>query len=463
MRKLREFFNRLVDKYRSVQILLGSFIVVILAGTILLGLPIFNNLKPLGIVDNLFIATSATCVTGLMPVVTMEQFNLGGQIILLILIQIGGLGLMSFMALFVIITRKRLGHSNKQLVMDSLNKFNLSNFNDFLKSIFKYTLIFESIGTILFMIKFIPEYGIGSGFFKALFLSVSSFCNAGIDNISNLSLFKYQNSVLINLVVMALIILGGLGFTVWFDLKDSLKAHFKKELTLYQLWNRLLVHTKVVLVATTFLLSFGFVFILFVEYNNVDTLGTLSFGNKIMAALFSSTTLRTAGFATIDFNMLTRATKTMMLVFMLIGGSPGGTAGGIKTSTIVILLLTLNAQIKGKENLTIFHREIDRSSFRKAFLIATLYLAAIFIAMIILSMTENFDYLSILFETCSAIGTVGLSCGITASLSTIGKLIITGLMLMGRVGPVTIVLSFTSAIKRKENSVRYSKAELLVG
>jgi trk system potassium uptake protein TrkH len=442
-----------------------SFLFVILVGTILLSLPIFNKVQPLSFINNLFIATSATCVTGLMPVVVMDQFNIAGQIVLLVLIQIGGLGLMSFIALIVVISKQKLGMTNKKLLVDGLNRFNSVNIGAFLKHIFKFTIIFELIGALLIMIVLVPDSSsIGSGIFKSIFLSVSSFCNAGIDTISATSLLPYQNSILINFVVMILIICGGIGFTIWFDIKDNIKPLLKKEIRFKHFWNKLLLHTKVVLTVTAFLLVSGTVLIFIIESFNPTTLGNMSIPKRIMVSLFSSTTLRTAGFSTIEFGTLTRATKTLMLVFMLIGGSPGGTAGGLKTTTLFIVILYLRAQIKGLDHIKLYNKEIKNDAFKKAFTIIIVYIIAVFVSVIVLSITEGAAYLDIVFEVCSAIGTVGLSCGITSSLTTTGKVIIILLMIMGRVGPVTIVLSFTNSIKnRKANSVRYPKAELLVG
>jgi len=462
---LRSLFRKFIGRYRSVQILLMSFVFVIMIGTILLSLPVFNKVEPLSLINNLFIATSATCVTGLMPVVTMDQFNTGGQIVLLILIQIGGLGLMSFIALIVVISKQKLGMTNKKLLVDALNRFNSVDIGTFLTHIFKFTIIFEIIGALLLMIVLVPESNsISSGIFKSIFLSVSAFCNAGIDTVSSSSLVPYQDSILVNAVVMILIICGGIGFTIWFDIKDNLNSLISKKINFKHFWNKLLLHTKVVLVVTAFLLVSGTVLIFVIESFNPATLGSMSIPKRIMVSLFSSTTLRTAGFATIEFGTLTRATKTLMLIYMLIGGSPGGTAGGFKTTTIFIVVLFLRAQLKGLDQMKIYNKEIKKDAFKKSFTIITVYVISIFVSIIILSITESAAYLDIIFEVCSAIGTVGLSCGITSSLTTIGKVIIILLMLMGRVGPVTIVLSFTNSIKnRKANSVRYPKAELLVG
>lgn len=462
---MRSLFRKFIGRYRSVQILLMSFVFVIMIGTILLSLPVFNKVEPLSLINNLFIATSATCVTGLMPVVTMDQFNTGGQIVLLILIQIGGLGLMSFIALIVVISKQKLGMTNKKLLVDALNRFNSVDIGTFLTHIFKFTIIFEIIGALLLMIVLVPESNsISSGIFKSIFLSVSAFCNAGIDTVSSSSLVPYQDSILVNAVVMILIICGGIGFTIWFDIKDNLNSLISKKINFKHFWNKLLLHTKVVLVVTAFLLVSGTVLIFVIESFNPATLGSMSIPKRIMVSLFSSTTLRTAGFATIEFGTLTRATKTLMLIYMLIGGSPGGTAGGFKTTTIFIVVLFLRAQLKGLDQMKIYNKEIKKDAFKKSFTIITVYVISIFVSIIILSITESAAYLDIIFEVCSAIGTVGLSCGITSSLTTIGKVIIILLMLMGRVGPVTIVLSFTNSIKnRKANSVRYPKAELLVG
>jgi len=452
-----------ISRFASVHLLLGSFLLVILLGSLLLGLPIANNREVLPYLDNLFIATSATCVTGLMPTVTMEQFSFVGQLILLILIQIGGLGLMTFIAFFVIIGKRnrKLKFSNKQVMMDTLNSFSVKDTQSFLINIFRYTFIFELSGAVLFSLRFIPKYGLSDGIFKSIFLSVSAFCNAGIDNLSDSSLVFLQTDPLINFVVIFLIIMGGLGFTVWFDIGKKLVKGVKNKWQARQIFNSLFLHTKLVLLFNGFLLISGAVFIFIIEYNNPLILQGLNPFNKIMTSLFTSTTLRTAGFATVNFANFTNGSKVLMFLYMIIGGSPGGTAGGIKTTTFFIVWLMLLTELRGKKRIQIFNREIARTNFYRAFVIVGFYFVAVFIASIFLVNTEDLPPLSVLFEIFSAIGTVGLSTGITASLSVAGKVIITILMFMGRVGPLSIITSIL--INRKETSVRYPSAEVLIG
>ncbi|MGL5540813.1 MAG: potassium transporter TrkG, partial [Erysipelotrichaceae bacterium] len=366
------------DKWSPVQKIASSFLLVIFTGALLLTLPISNkDGNWLNFLDALFTSTSAVCVTGLTTVVTVETYTLFGQIVLIFLMQIGGLGLMTIMAVVILMMKNRLSMTDKILMREMLNQDTLFNMHNYVKDIFKYTFTIEAIGIGLMALVFVPEQGLFPGLFSALFTSVSAFCNAGFDIVGNSSLIPYATNGIINFTVMGLIISGGLGFSVWFDLRNRVKAvdlkAYQKQTLWVQIreqtrdfWKLLHQHTKIVLVSTLFLIVSGTLIILLLEGNNSQTLGQYGPLNKTMVAMFQSVTLRTAGFATINIGFTHDATKLMMSVFMFIGGSPGGTAGGVKTTTMFMLLLFLYSQLKNRENLYIFKRSIGKDIVMRA-------------------------------------------------------------------------------------------------
>lgn len=458
------FRQLLFKKFGPMPLLALSFVFVILVGSILLALPISNNGVPQSYLDHLFVATSATCVTGLVPFAVIDQYSRFGQIVLIVLMQIGGLGLMTLLFMLMSLMKQKLLLKEKKLIQDSLSKSDLQDIPKFIRSIVKYTLIFELIGVVLFSIRFIPMYGVKAGLFNSLFLSVSAFCNAGLDNISTTSLSGFVNDPLINLTVCGLIITGGLGFVVWLDLRGTLTQAFKKKYTFRKIKNTLQVHTKVVLIMTIGLLVVGTVFIYLLEFNNPLTLGPLSGGNKVMSAFFQSTTLRTAGFSTVSIAALRPATQLLMCMFMFIGGSPGGTAGGIKTTTFAMLFIFVLFILRNDNHINVMKRDIPRINFMKAYVVAVMYISVLFIAIFVLSITEATPFLGIVFESFSAIATVGLSMDVTPTLSAIGKIVIILLMFIGRVGPITIIVSiFKVGSKQKQKAVAYSHGDILIG
>lgn len=464
MNKKMSIRQKIFKKFGAMSLIALSFVIVILTGTILLSLPLTNKVAPQSLLDNLFVATSATCVTGLVPFVVLEQYNFFGQVVLLVMMQIGGLGLMTLLASVLSVMKQKLFFAEKKMIQDSLSKGDLQDIPKFIRSIIKYTAFFEGIGFILICFRFIPEFGWGEGIFKSLFLSVSAFCNAGIDNLGAVSLANYATDPLINFTVMGLIITGGLGFVVWFELRRSLPAMFKKKIPLKKMLKSLSVHTRFVLIITAGLLAAGTVFVLLLEFSNPLTLGVMTWPQKMMASLFQSTTYRTAGFSTINFANLNSSTKFISLIFMLIGGSPGGTAGGLKTTTFVMLFIFALSVLRENQRINVFKREIPRISFMKAYAVFLTMLTAIFTAIFILTITETIPFLDIVFEVFSAIATVGLSTGVTPMLSIIGKTVIIILMFMGRVGPITILISvFKVKGRQKASEVSYPHGELLIG
>lgn len=460
-----------IDKFtfgnlKPAQQIVLSFAGVIFVGSLLLWLPISN--QPLAeaksYLDHLFISTSAVCVTGLTTFVVAEQYTLFGQIVILVLMQIGGLGLMTMIAAFVIYLGNKMTLSDRLTVLEATNRVGFHDFRKFVLNIIKYTFIFESIGFIVLSTQLIPEFGLLDGLFKSLFTAVSAFCNAGLDIFGASSIASYVNSVVINVTVAALIVMGGLGFGVWFDLSRASKSIIKSKFDLRFVFNHLKVHTRWVLTITMILIFGGAALIYGLEYTNSSSIGELTWFSKIMASFFQSITLRTAGFSTLNIGLLRPATQMIMIVFMFIGGSPGGTAGGIKTTTFTILILMIVAELRSQKNIIVFGRTIEREYFRKAFIIFFVLLSTLFIGILLLSVFEPFGSLAIVFEATSAIATVGLSMGITSSLSAIGKVIIIALMYLGRIGPLTLLLSVGEHKKHNvANDMTYPSANILIG
>ena len=452
-----EKISSLRKRFKPSTILVTSFLLVIIIGTILLSLPI-SHVNDVKVLDAAFTSVSATCVTGLMTINNYADLNLFGQIVVLIMVQIGGLGLMSFLSIFMMAINNKLDYSNRSLIKDMLNRDSFDDIGGFLIAIVKYTFLIEFVGFIILSTQLFD--GSIYSLFQAFFLSISSFCNAGMDILSYTSLMEYQSNIIVNFTVMALIIMGGLGFTVWFDISRNLKICAKMKYRFSYFLKSLKPHTKIVFIMTTSLLLSGTVLTLLFEFNNA--LANMSLGNKLMASLFNSVTLRTAGFYTIDNSILTNPSKIFMSLFMLVGGSPGGTAGGFKTTTLFLALYAIYSELEGRTNMHIFNKHITKKNFIKATTIISLYVAFVVIGMLILTSVEKFDSLDLLFEACSAIGTVGLTIGITPYLSSFGKIVIMLLMFIGRVGPITLLLSMRNRKETNQN-IKYPKAEIMVG
>lgn len=460
-------FKRIKRKIRyklnPAQQIALSFALVILVGTFLLSLPISNKILGVPVIDHLFTVVSAVCVTGLTTVILVNQYTQFGLWVILIIIQIGGLGLMTLIALFVIFLSGKLSISNRLALNEAVNYFDLHDFNHFIRSIMKYTLFFETIGFVLLSFRFIPIFGVNQGLFTALFTAVSAFCNAGLDTLGSVSLQAYVSDPLVNFTVMFLIVVGGLGFGVWFDISQGSKSLLKGKYTLNYIIKHFKVHTKIAITTSIALIFAGALIIFVAEYGNPTTIGLLSLPDKMMSSLFQSVTTRTAGFATLNMALMKSASLFVIMILMFIGGSPGGTAGGIKTTTFAIMILMITAELRGHKELIVFNRRIPREHFRKAFVVAFMLLSTVSLGIILLSLSESYDFLSLSFEAVSAIATVGLSMGITSGLSSIGKVIIILLMYLGRIGPLTLMLSVNRSGLRKGHELSYPVGDILIG
>lgn len=431
---------------KPAQILVLSFGGVILAGTLLLMLPISSNSGEwTSFIDSFFTATSAVCVTGLVVLDTGTYWSLFGKTTILLLIQIGGLGFMTMTTAVAIVLGKKIGLRNRMIMQEALNQFSIAGIIKLTRYVVIATIMIEILGAIVLSFRFVPDFGWSTGVYYSIFHSVSAFCNAGFDVMGNYqSLMGYAKDPLVSTVVMVLIVMGGLGFAVIADLTSGKKI--KK-------WS---LHTKLVLTITTLLIVIGFLGVFIMEYDNPSTLGTFSIGEKIVASLFHSITPRTAGFNTLDVAGFSMPTRFLTIMLMFIGGSPGSTAGGIKTTTFGMMILSVFAVFRGRENINFAGRRISKDSINKA--LAVIFISSLFVmsmTFFLLSFEHSFSFEVILFESISAFGTVGLSMGITPMLSVAGKIILSMMMFFGRLGPLTIVI----AISRKASS---GKGDLLI-
>lgn len=448
--------NKTIKHLSSAQVVLIGFLAIILAGSVLLCLPISSaDGKVVSYVDALFTATTATCVTGLVTVPTVSTWSIFGQVIILLLIQIGGLGVITIAASIMMMLGKRIGIGNRILIQDSFNLNSLSGIVKFIKKVIIGTLIIEGIGTLLYMTVFVPDFGI-KGIWISVFNSVSAFCNAGIDIISENSLCDYALNPVINLTTSFLIISGGIGFVVWWDVIEIIKNKKRRHLRFLSL------HSKIAISATAVLIVVGTILFFIFEYNNPLTMQSYSLIEKVEASFFQSVTTRTAGFATIPQENFTNASSIVSLLLMFIGGSPVGTAGGIKTVTFVILLATAASVIKNKRTIDVFNRQISEKSIKKAIAVFATSFSVMTLSTILLSAASNADFLDMLYETVSATATVGLTRNFTASLNTVGKIIIIATMYFGRVGPISLAVAFKMR-KSSENIIENPIEEISVG
>lgn len=444
----------------NAQIIALGYLITILFGSFLLSLPISSSTKIwTSYIDSLFTATSATCVTGLVVYDTFSYWSIFGQIVILLLIQIGGIGFMTIITLISIMLKKQIMLHQRKLLMESTGTINISGVVNLIKRILIGTLIFETLGTILLATRFCRDMGFWEGIFNAIFHSVSAFCNAGFDLMGKYgqfsSLTHYVNDIVVNITIMLLIVIGGIGFIVWNDILMIAKTGIKDKDTP----KKLNIHSKVVLFMTALLIFVGA--ILFFIFERKNTLAGMNTGQAIMASFFQSITPRTAGFNTIDTASLTNSSSLLTMIYMFIGGSPGSTAGGIKTTTFLILIMGIISTARQKNQMSVFKHNFEEKMIKQATAIASIYLFAILISTIIISAVEDFSFKQILFETISALGTVGLTTGITPLLSITSKIVIMLLMYGGRVGALSLILAFST----KKDNVPISRpaAKILLG
>ena len=421
----------------ATQTICISFLLVIAVGTLMLTLPISSRTGRLGVIDAMFTATSATCVTGLVVRDTWSQFSLFGQIIILMLIQVGGLGLVTLTSFFALAARRRMGFRDLRLLGESVSADGLSKATEVLKIVIKLAAAFEAVGIVLLLFAFVPQFG-AEGVWVSVFTAISAFCNAGFDLFGRFgaysSLVPYVNNYYVQAVVMFMIMAGGLGFMVWVEL-----AEYRKK-------RRLSLHAKVVLQFSVIFWVGGAVLLALLEWSNPRTMGGLSVPGKIMAALFQSVSTRTAGMNTIDLAACSPISKLLMSVLQFIGAAPGSTGGGVKVTTFAVLILTIRSVAQGRDDCVIGGHHIESKTVYRALTIIVIGAVAAFGSAVVVyyNTAETVSVIDCIFESCSAFGTVGLSVGVTGQLNTGAKLLYMACMFMGRVGPVSLAISLTA-------------------
>ena len=449
--RIRKKNIRFLKKWSSVQIITVGFLLLTLVGASILSLPISSsNGQPTNFVDSLFTATSAVCVTGLVVFDTATHWSLFGKVVIISLIQIGGLGFMTIATMISLIRGKKINLKERLLIQESLNQIDLSGIVNLTRKIIFMVFAIEAIGGIILSISFIPRFGLITGLAYGFFHSISAFCNAGFDLMGSISgqfssLTSLYDNSLVMITVSLLIILGGLGYPV---ILDVLHTRSLKKLT---------IHSKLVITSTIILLG--------VEYNNPDTLGNMDMKGKLLSSMFQTTTLRTAGFNSIDLSLTKEPTIFLMVILMLIGASPASTGGGIKTTTVAVLFLTVKDFLCGKDEIHIFERSISSESIKKAMVIFFIAIFIFIIGTLALSLTNpQFSLIECVFEVMSAYATVGLSIGGSPNLNVVGKLIIMILMFLGRVGSLTIFTAILSInIAKKDKNIKRPKGKIIIG
>ena len=441
-----------------------SFLGAILIGTLLLLLPISS--APGNTTDfltALFTATTSVCVTGLVVVDTYSHWSVFGQVIILILAQIGGLGIITVASLFMLVTRKKFSMGQRIILTDALNLNERSGVLRILVRIMRGTIIVELLGAILYSISFVPILGFQKGLWAAIFNSVSAFCNAGMDIVGPTSMGVFNSNSLVLFTTMALIVLGGLGYVVWFDLSSEILKGIRKRYSPKLIWKRLSEHTKLVLSLTFILIVLGAVSILAFEYNNPETLGNMPLSQKIMNSFFESITLRTAGFASFSQKSMTDLSCIMAFILMFIGGSPVGTAGGVKTVTFFLAVLNIVNYIKNDDQDLVFNRKVSYELMRKAtVIVAVSSFTVVLFTLLLMSTDTSLGVTDALFEIISASATVGLSRDVTTTLNVAGRIIVIIAMYLGRIGPISMAIFFAKR-KTRNNSVQYIEGNFYVG
>lgn len=436
----------------GVQILSLGFAIVILVGAILLSLPISSRSgEPTNFIDALFTSTSAVCVTGLVTLDTGTYFNTFGQIVIMLLIEIGGLGFMSFATFIAILLGKKITLRNRLLVQEAMNTFSIQGLVKMVKYVLGFTFAVQFFGALLLSTQFIPKFGLVKGIYFSIFHSISAFCNAGFDLMGNFSsVTGYATNPVMILTLSALIIIGGLGFTVWLEIYN------------YRGARRLSVHSKIVILTTIILIIGGTILMFLFEMHNPETVGNMGAGGKWLNSFFASVSPRTAGFNSVSTDAMTNSGKFLTIILMFIGGSPGSTAGGLKTATFGIVVLTVISVIRGREDTEAFGRRFSKDLVYKAFALLMIGVTLVVVVTMLLAVTQPKEtFIDLFYEATSAFGTVGLTTGVTQRLNDVGKIIIMITMYLGRVGPMTVALAFVRN-KTKQNH-KYPEGKILIG
>ena len=446
-------FSRIRNRLSHAQIMALGFFMVIITGTILLMLPVSSRTGQwTPFIKALFTSVSSTCVTGLVVVDTFSYWTVFGQLVILVMIQIGGLGFISIGVIFALFFNRRIGLANRTLIQESVNSNVLKGIVRLMKNVILGTAVFECIGALFLSIRFVPRMGVVRGIYNSIFHSITAFCNAGFDLMGRYepysSLSGYYDDYVVNITIIALILIGGLGFTVWADIKHN-KLHFKK----YTL------HTKIVVVSSMILVVIPTIMFMVFERNGVEA--GMPFKDRFITSIFAAVTPRTAGYNTVDLGAMTQASKLLTIILMFIGGCPGSTAGGVKTTTIVVIIVYIWSNLRNSAGCNIYGSRLTDEDIKKASMVIGLNLFMAVAALLIISGMQNFNFEDLCIEVFSAVGTVGLSTGITRQLNTCSQIVIMLLMFGGRIGTVTFASSF--AYNKKQVKLMNPEENVSVG
>lgn len=447
--------SKMHNNFNSTRLVALSFGVIILLGTMLLLLPIASaDGKSCGLLPALFTATSATCVTGLILVDTLTGWSLFGQIVILLMIQLGGLGFMTIISLFLLTFKRKISMTNRMMMMSTFSLNDMDGVVRMMRNALCITFLTEGICALILAMRMIPRYGFLPGLWKGVFISVSAMCNAGFDLMGmekQGSLSMFADDPLVLITVMFLITFGGLGFLVWDDLLQNRCR-----------WKKLRLYSKLVLSMTAGLILIGALYFFAAEYANPATLGSMPIWEKVLNSLFQSVTLRTAGFFAIDQNGLLDSSKAFSCVLMLIGGSSGSTAGGLKTVTIAVLLLSLRAGLLGRTEVTVHHRSVPTERVLNALTLTMVVLVLFFVGTMTISLVDKVPFLDAAYECASALGTVGVTTGITSRLSSMTHILLICMMYLGRVGILSFAFAFLTRGKGATR-IQYPPVDVLIG
>ena len=449
----------------TAQVIACGFAMLILIGGLILWMPFCTAPgESTSFTDAFFTATTCICVTGLVTVTTATHWTLAGKIVILILIQIGGIGFIALASVVFISLRKKLSMRSRKMIQESYNLDQMSGLAKLVRKVVLCVFGAEAIGAAGYAFCFIPEFGPAEGLWKSVFISVSAFCNAGVDILGENSLMPYADNPLVNFVTIGLIIAAGLGFIVWWDVADKIKKVCRRELSVHRVFRNLRLHSKLVLVTTAVLVLGGTVLIFLFEYHNPKTMGSMPLWQKLMTALFQSVTTRTAGFLTVDQGALSGASVLLCIFLMFIGGSPMGTAGGMKTTTLAVIVLSMISSLQGKEEVEFGNRRVRKSYIQSAIVVMGAGFGVFLTSSILLAaaMPET-NLVDIIYETASAIATVGLSRGLTSNLTSIGKWIVIVTMYLGRIGPLTLGTAVVIRGQKRPETTKLAAEDIMIG
>ena len=414
--------------------------------------------------DAMFTATTCICVTGLVTVVTAAHWTIIGKIVILLLIQIGGIGVITLTSLVFISFHRRISLRNRRMIQESYNLDHMSGMVKLVRKVILCVVGAEALGAVFYSFCFVPEFGLWKGLAQSVFTSISAFCNAGVDILGETSLAAYVDHPLVNITTMVLIIMAGLGFVVWWDIAENVKKVFSKKLSPGRLFKSLRLHSKLVLVTTAALVLGGTLLIFLFEYNNPKTMADMPVGTKVMASAFQSVTTRTAGFFTIDQSLFSNATLILCLFLMFIGGSPMGTAGGVKTTSLALMVLTITANLRGKRDVESHNRKIKENYLRSTVVVTGIgFMVLLLMTLLLTAAMPQVPVEDVMYETTSAIATVGLSRGLTPSLNLAGKWIIILTMYLGRIGPITLGTAVVLKSQKRPENTHLAEEDIMIG